>query len=91
LEFGRLNGDGGGEVFERIKLCLVAGVAKAADCRSERLRAINFLSVGMTSRSGFLHAGECTAPAGQTVPHVHVHAIPRYSGDMPTPEAAVGT
>jgi len=23
------------------------------------------------------------AAAGQTVPHVHVHVIPRYSGDMP--------
>jgi diadenosine tetraphosphate (Ap4A) HIT family hydrolase len=25
------------------------------------------------------------AAAGQTVPHVHVHVIPRYSGDMPDP------
>ena len=23
--------------------------------------------------------------AGQTVPHVHVHVIPRYAGDMPVP------
>jgi diadenosine tetraphosphate (Ap4A) HIT family hydrolase len=23
--------------------------------------------------------------AGQTVPHVHVHVIPRYAGDMPDP------
>jgi diadenosine tetraphosphate (Ap4A) HIT family hydrolase len=25
------------------------------------------------------------AAAGQTVPHVHVHVIPRYAGDMPVP------
>ena len=23
--------------------------------------------------------------AGQTVPHLHLHVIPRYSGDMPAP------
>jgi diadenosine tetraphosphate (Ap4A) HIT family hydrolase len=27
----------------------------------------------------------CGDAAGQTVPHVHVHVIPRYSGDMPDP------
>jgi len=26
--------------------------------------------------------------AGQTVPHVHLHLIPRFSGDTPTPAAA---
>lgn len=29
------------------------------------------------------------AAAGQTVPHVHVHVIPRYSGDMPDPRGGV--
>lgn len=28
-------------------------------------------------------------PAGQTVMHVHVHLIPRYSGDMERPEGGV--
>ncbi len=27
--------------------------------------------------------------AGQTVPHVHVHLIPRYSGDVPNPRGGV--
>jgi diadenosine tetraphosphate (Ap4A) HIT family hydrolase len=29
------------------------------------------------------------AAAGQTVPHVHVHVIPRYAGDMPDPNGGV--
>ena len=27
--------------------------------------------------------------AGQTVPHVHLHAIPRYAGDVPDPRGGV--
>jgi diadenosine tetraphosphate (Ap4A) HIT family hydrolase len=27
--------------------------------------------------------------AGQTVPHVHVHLIPRYEGDLPDPRGGV--
>ena len=27
--------------------------------------------------------------AGQTVPHVHIHVIPRYAGDMPDPRGGV--
>ncbi len=29
------------------------------------------------------------AAAGQTVPHVHVHLIPRYRGDIPDPRGGV--
>jgi diadenosine tetraphosphate (Ap4A) HIT family hydrolase len=27
--------------------------------------------------------------AGQTVPHVHIHLIPRYAGDVDDPEGGV--
>ena len=27
--------------------------------------------------------------AGQTVPHVHIHLIPRYAGDLPDPRGGV--
>jgi diadenosine tetraphosphate (Ap4A) HIT family hydrolase len=29
------------------------------------------------------------AVAGQTVPHLHLHLIPRYAGDMPDPRGGV--
>ena len=29
------------------------------------------------------------APAGQTVPHLHIHLIPRYDGDCPDPRGGV--
>ena len=29
------------------------------------------------------------AAAGQTVPHLHIHLIPRYEGDMPDPRGGV--
>lgn len=28
-------------------------------------------------------------PAGQTIPHLHIHLIPRYTGDMPDPRGGV--
>ena len=31
----------------------------------------------------------CGEHAGQTVPHVHIHVIPRYSGDMENPRGGV--
>ena len=29
------------------------------------------------------------AAAGQTVPHVHLHVIPRYAGDSPDPRGGL--
>lgn len=29
------------------------------------------------------------ASAGQTIPHLHIHLIPRYTGDMPDPRGGV--
>ena len=31
----------------------------------------------------------CGGAAGQTIPHVHIHVIPRYHGDMPDPRGGV--
>ena len=31
----------------------------------------------------------CGEHAGQTVPHVHIHLIPRYKGDMENPKGGV--
>ena len=44
---------------------------------------------GQLSPAGFnigINDGEA---AGQTVPHSHVHIIPRYSGDVPDPRGGV--
>jgi len=39
--------------------------------------------------AGFNVGFNSGAAAGQTVPHVHVHVIPRYDGDLPDPRGGV--
>ena len=41
------------------------------------------------SPMGFNIGVNVGATAGQTIPHLHVHVIPRYSGDVPDPRGGV--
>jgi len=68
------------------------------DCTAAEQRAVMDL-VGEVKRllderldpkpDGYNVGFNAGAAAGQTVPHVHVHVIPRYSGDMPDPRGGV--
>ena len=39
--------------------------------------------------SGYNIGVNCGKSAGQTVPHCHIHIIPRYDGDMEDPSGGV--
>jgi len=39
--------------------------------------------------SGYNIGVNCGASAGQTIPHCHIHIIPRYDGDMEDPRGGV--
>jgi diadenosine tetraphosphate (Ap4A) HIT family hydrolase len=41
------------------------------------------------SPGGFNVGVNCGSTAGQSVPHVHIHLIPRYQGDMEDPRGGV--
>lgn len=41
------------------------------------------------SPDGYNVGINCGEYAGQTVPHVHIHLIPRYQGDMDNPRGGV--
>jgi len=68
------------------------------DCTAEEQAAVMEL-VGEVKRllderldpkpDGYNVGFNAGAAAGQTVPHVHVHVIPRYAGDMPDPRGGV--
>lgn len=38
---------------------------------------------------GFNIGINCGQAAGQTIPHTHIHVIPRYRGDVPEPEGGI--
>lgn len=73
-------------------------IARLDDCTEEELDAIWALVTRVRaalaaeldpSPDGFnigINDGEA---AGQTVPHLHVHVIPRYQGDVPDPRGGV--
>lgn len=44
---------------------------------------------GLFNPDGFNIGINIGEKAGQTIPHVHIHLIPRYSGDMSDPEGGV--
>ena len=44
---------------------------------------------GLYSPAGYNVGFNAGAAAGQTVPHLHVHVIPRYEGDMADPRGGV--
>jgi diadenosine tetraphosphate (Ap4A) HIT family hydrolase len=67
------------------------------DCTAEEQAALMDL-VGQVKRlldqrepkpNGYNVGFNSGTAAGQTVPHVHVHVIPRYAGDMPDPRGGV--
>ena len=41
------------------------------------------------SPDGYNIGMNCGESAGQTVPHAHIHVIPRYNGDMENPRGGV--
>jgi len=53
---------------------------------------VNELQVFLTEKykpDGFNVGININSAAGQTIPHVHIHLIPRFKGDIPEPEGGV--
>jgi diadenosine tetraphosphate (Ap4A) HIT family hydrolase len=38
---------------------------------------------------GFNVGVNCGDVAGQSIPHAHIHLIPRYTGDVPSPRGGI--
>jgi ATP adenylyltransferase len=66
------------ELTEEEKSALIKGVEVAMDALSESLNPDGF-NIGM-------NLGRA---AGQTVPHIHIHVIPRWEGDCNHPRGGV--
>ncbi len=53
---------------------------------------VNDLKIILTEKyhpDGFNIGINVSEAAGQTIPHVHIHLIPRYKGDVKEPEGGV--
>ncbi|MEI8054127.1 MAG: HIT family protein [Bacteroidota bacterium] len=59
-----------------------------ADC-FELLNRVKFIVQEKYNPAGFNVGININEAAGQTVPHVHIHLIPRYEGDVEEPRGGV--
>jgi diadenosine tetraphosphate (Ap4A) HIT family hydrolase len=57
---------------------LLAGIARVREAIESRFHPDAY-NIGINSG----------AAAGQTVPHLHIHVIPRYEGDVPDPRGGI--
>jgi diadenosine tetraphosphate (Ap4A) HIT family hydrolase len=53
------------------------------------LRKARYIVDGQHAPQGYNIGANVGAIAGQTIPHVHVHLIPRYAGDVADPRGGV--
>ena len=60
--------------------------------QAEALELIDKVKVMLDEKhspDGYNIGMNCGETAGQTIPHAHIHVIPRYKGDMPNPRGGV--
>ena len=53
------------------------------------VRTVRAMLESLFSPDGFNIGVNCGEAAGQTVPHAHIHLIPRFRGDVPKPRGGV--
>jgi diadenosine tetraphosphate (Ap4A) HIT family hydrolase/predicted house-cleaning noncanonical NTP pyrophosphatase (MazG superfamily) len=62
------------------------------EVRLDMIRALHILKARLDVElqpHGYNIGANCGTPAGQSVMHLHLHLIPRYSGDMENPKGGV--